>query len=79
MIDRLRSISFFFFLIKCKKYIDQKEQDKLAVQAGDQQNHYKQQQPRRTDSPGKASKSYGQIKTDKENTTCLWEQTPTKH
>ena len=72
-------MNILFFLIKCKKYIDQKEQDKLAVQAGDQQNHYKQQQPRRTDSPGKASKSYGQIKTDKENTTCLWEETPTKH
>jgi Zn-finger protein len=28
----------FCFLIKCKKYIDQKEQDKLAVQAGNQQN-----------------------------------------
>jgi hypothetical protein len=27
----------FFFLIKCKKYIDQKEQDKLALQAGNQQ------------------------------------------
>jgi hypothetical protein len=27
----------FFFLIKCKYYIDQKEQDKLAIQAGNQQ------------------------------------------
>jgi len=31
-------LGFFFFLIKCKKYIDQKEQDKLAIQAGNQQN-----------------------------------------
>ena len=28
---------FFFFVIKCKKYIDQKEQDKLALQAENQQ------------------------------------------
>jgi hypothetical protein len=28
----------FYFFIKCKKYIDQKEQDKLAIQAGNQQN-----------------------------------------
>jgi hypothetical protein len=32
----LQKLSFFF--IKCKKYIDQKEQDKLAIQAGNQQN-----------------------------------------
>jgi hypothetical protein len=30
--------ALFFFFIKCKKYIDQKEQDKLAIQAGNQQN-----------------------------------------
>jgi len=29
--------SSFFFLIKCKNCIDQKEQDKLAIQAGNQQ------------------------------------------
>jgi len=28
---------FFFFFIKCKYCIDQKEQDKVAVQAGNQQ------------------------------------------
>jgi hypothetical protein len=57
-------------LIKCKKYIDQKEQDKLAVQAGDQQNHYKQQKLRRTDSPWKFSSSYGQIYPDKTQQAC---------
>ena len=29
---------FSFLFIKCKKYIDQKEQDKLAIQAGNKQN-----------------------------------------
>jgi hypothetical protein len=38
MIDRLIGFITIFFFIKCKKYIDQKEQDKLAVQAGNQQN-----------------------------------------
>ena len=31
------SFYYTFFLIKCKYCIDQKEQDKLAVQAGNQQ------------------------------------------
>jgi len=38
---------FFFFLIKCKKYIDQKEQDKLAIQAGNQQNRANSSQENR--------------------------------
>jgi hypothetical protein len=38
-LSRLHTLSTkaLSFLIKCKKYIDQKEQDKLAIQAGNQQ------------------------------------------
>jgi hypothetical protein len=46
-IKAFNSNLFFFFLIKCKKYIDQKEQDKLAIQAGNQQNRTNSSQENR--------------------------------